>query len=37
MLKEGSGAFAKDDGDISCARDLELEINVVDDKLVQRA
>ena len=36
MLKVESGAFARDDGDSGCARDLELEINVVDDKPVQR-
>ena len=36
MLKEESRAFARGDGDIGCARDFELEINVVDDKPVQR-
>lgn len=35
MLKEESRAFARGDGDIGCARDFELEINVVDDKPVQ--
>lgn len=37
MLKQEIGAFAREDGDIGFARDLELEINVVDDKPVQRA
>ena len=36
MLKEECGAFAVDDDDISCARELELEINLKDDKPVQR-
>ena len=36
MLKEECGAFAVDDNDIGCARELELEINLKDDKLVQK-
>ena len=36
MLKEGCGAFAMDDNDIGYARELELEINLKDDKPVQK-
>ena len=36
LLKEECGAFAVDDNDIGCARELELEINLKDDKPVQK-
>jgi len=35
MLREESGAFATDDGDIGCAKHLKLEINLRDDVPVQ--
>lgn len=36
MLREESGAFAIDDGDIGCAEHLKLEINLRDDVPVQK-
>lgn len=36
MLKEESRAFAVDDSDIGCARELEIEINLKDDEPVQK-
>ncbi|KAL9971666.1 hypothetical protein ACROYT_G017863 [Oculina patagonica] len=36
MLREESGAFATDDGDIECAEHLKLEINLRDDVPVQK-
>ena len=36
MLKEESGVFVVDEGNIECARELELEINLKDDEPVQK-
>ena len=36
MLKEESESFAKDDGDLGCAEDLQLKINLGDTTPVQK-
>ena len=36
MLREESGAFAIDNGDIGCAKDFQLEINLRDNDPVQK-